>query len=207
MPAPVQEGRRTTMTAQATEVRTLHVSRLHLVAVVSAVPVARAFVRQTLAHWKLDDFAADTSLMMSELVSNAIKATGFTDRVPVSWELTAQHVIAVQLRALGGRLFIEVWDRSALVPVKQDVSAEAEGGRGLHLVEAMSERWGTYRPPAGGKIVWAEVALTRLPNPTLDGSTLHLRVPDGFTPPPGPAKDQATTALMQRVLDGLRRLL
>ncbi|MFF5004754.1 ATP-binding protein [Streptomyces phaeochromogenes] len=195
------------MTAHATEVRTLHVSRLHLVAVASAVSVARAFTRQTLAHWKLDDFAADASLMMSELVSNAVKASGITDPEPKPWQIKAEHVIAVQLRALGGRLFIEVWDRSALVPIKQSVSADAEGGRGLHLVEALSKRWGTYRPQAGGKIVWAEVALTRLPNPALDGSTLQLRVPSDMEPPPGPTKDQATTALMQRVLDGLRRVL
>jgi anti-sigma regulatory factor (Ser/Thr protein kinase) len=192
--------------ATTSEVRTLHVSRLHLVAVPSAVSVAREFVHQTLAYWKLDDYAADAALMMSELVSNATKATGFK-REPMPWEVNAKHVIAVQLRAIGDVLFIEVWDRSSLAPVKQDVTADAEGGRGLQLVEALSKKWGIYRPPAGGKIVWAMTALFNLPSPALDGSTLQLRVPDVLKPQPGPEKDRASVALMQRVLDGLRHSL
>ncbi|WP_416982937.1 ATP-binding protein [Streptomyces sp. T028] len=195
------------MTTASHGVRTLHVSRVHLVAVGSAVSVSRAFVRQTLAHWKLSDYAPDCALMMSELVSNAVKETGFADRQPKSWEITAAHVVAVQLRAIGEVLYVEVWDRSPLVPVKQEVTAEAEGGRGLHLVEALAKDWGIYRPPAGGKIVWAMVPLASLPSPSLDGPTLQLRMPDGVTPPPGPVKQQASTALMQRVLDGLRQLL
>lgn len=195
------------MNATLTEVRTLHVSRLHLVAVPSAVSVSREFVHQTLRHWKLDDYAADAALMMSELVSNAVKAMGFKDRQPHQWEVTAHHVIAVQLRAIGDVLFIEVWDGSPDEPVKQTVTADAEGGRGLHLVEALSKKWGIYRPPAGGKIVWAMKVLTMLPSPALDGSTLQLRVPDALRPKPGPAKEQASIALMQRVLDGLRNTL
>lgn len=195
------------MNATASTVRTLHVSRLHLVAVASAVPVAREFVHQTLRHWKLDDYTADAALMMSELVSNAVKATGFYDRQPKSWELTAKHVMALQLRAMGDELYIEVWDRSPLEPVKQTVTADAEGGRGLHLVEALAKNWGTYHPPAGGKIVWALIATVQLPNPALDGSTLELRVPNDLKPQPGPVRDQASIALMQRVLDGLRRTL
>ncbi|MFI6644119.1 ATP-binding protein [Streptomyces sp. NPDC050504] len=195
------------MTATASTVRTLHVSRLHLVAVASAVPVAREFVYQTLEYWKLNDFADDAALMMSELVSNAVKATGLPGRQPKPWEITAQHVMAIQLRVVGDELFVEVWDRSSDEPVKQTVTAEAEGGRGLHLVEALSKNWGIYRPPAGGKIVWAMIATAQLPNPALDGSTLQLRVPDDLKPQDGPVKDQASIALMQRVLDGLCRLL
>jgi anti-sigma regulatory factor (Ser/Thr protein kinase) len=152
------------------------------------------------------DQAADIALMTSELISNAVKETGFGNRQPKAWEVTARHVIALQLRVLDGSLFIEVWDRSPLVPVKQTITADAEGGRGLHLVEALAKEWGIYRPPAGGKIVWAKVPLTLPPRPDLDGSTLHLRVPDEAAPRSGAVKDQASTALMQRVLDGLRRL-
>ncbi|MDQ0935986.1 anti-sigma regulatory factor (Ser/Thr protein kinase) [Streptomyces turgidiscabies] len=195
------------MNATASTIRTLHVSRLHLVTAASAVAVAREFVHMTLRHWKLDDYAADAALMMSELVSNAVKATGFFDRQPMPWEISTQHVMAIQLRAVGDELYIEVWDRSLDEPVKQTVTADAEGGRGLHLVEALSKNWGIYRPPAGGKIVWAMIATVQLPNPALDGSTLQLRVPDDLKPQDGPVKDQASIALMQRVLDGLCRLL
>lgn len=207
MSADQIEGRRESMTATSSVARTLHLSRLHLAAVPAAVSVSRAFVRQVLTYWKLDDQIADVALMTSELVSNAVKETGFADRQPKPWEITAQHVIALQLRVLDGALYVEVWDRSPLVPIKQEVTAEAEGGRGLHLVEALSMNWGTYWPPAGGKIVWAKVMLTTPPCPALDGSTLQLRVPIETEPPSGPAKEQATTALLERVLDGLRRLL
>ncbi|WP_258044162.1 ATP-binding protein [Streptomyces sp. SM11] len=191
----------------AYHVRTLHVSRIYLVATASAVSVSRAFVRATLDHWKLDDHAPDCSLVVSELVSNAVKATGFYGRDPKPWEVTTHHVIAVQLRAMGDALYVEVWDRSHLVPVPQPTDDTAEGGRGLHLVEALVKDWGTYWPPAGGKIVWAMLPLPTLPSPALDGSTLVLRIPEGFNPPPGPTKEQAATALMQRVLDGLRNLV
>lgn len=201
------EERRELMTSVSSVARTFHLSRLHLAAVPAAVSVSRAFIRQVLSHWKLDDQADILALMTSELVSNAIKATGFADRQPKPWEVTAQHVIALQLRVLDGALFIEVWDGSSESPVKQTVTDEAEGGRGLHLVEALAKDWGIYRPPAGGKIVWARVLLTMPPRPDLDGPTLQLRVPIEAEPPLGPVKDQASTALMQRVLDGLHRLL
>ncbi|CAM5314874.1 non-specific serine/threonine protein kinase OS=Streptomyces fumanus OX=67302 GN=GCM10018772_00760 PE=3 SV=1 [Streptomyces fumanus] len=194
------------MNATTTEVRTLHVSRLHLVAVPSAVSVSREFVRRTLKHWRSDDHAPDASLVMSQLVSNAVKAMGFTEQPPHLWEITSQHVVAVQLRAIGGVLFIEVWDDSPDEPVKHNVTADIEGGRGLHLVEALSEQWGIYRPPAGGKIVWARNVLPMSPSPALDGSTLRPRVPEDLEAPPGRTRDQATIALMQRVLDGLRNV-
>jgi anti-sigma regulatory factor (Ser/Thr protein kinase) len=187
--------------------QTLHVFSLHLAAVPSAVPVSRAFVREALRFWKLDDHSSDVALMMSELASNAVKATGFADRQPKSWELTAQHVMAVQLRAVDDELFVEVWDMSPLLPIRRTVTAETEGGRGLHLVEALAKEWGVYQPPAGGKIVWAKVALTTSPRPGLDKPTLQLQVPSDADPLPGPVKERATTALLQRILDGLRQHL
>lgn len=207
MSADQHQGRRDLMTASESEAKALHVSSLHLAAVPAAVSVSRAFVRQVLGHWKLDDQIDDVALMMSELVSNAIKATGFQGDQPKLWEITAQHVIAIQLRVVDDALYAEVWDPSLLAPVKQTVTAQAEGGRGLHLVEALAKDWGIYRPPAGGKIVWARVMLITPPHPELDGSTLQLRVPDVAEPPLGPAREQASTALLQRVLDGLRQLL
>jgi hypothetical protein len=91
--------------------------------------------------------------------------------------------------------------------VKQTVTADAEGGRGLHLVEALAKEWGIYRPPAGGKIVWAKIALSSMPSPELDSPTLQLHVPDDTAPPSGPVKERASIALMERVLDGLRVVL
>ena len=53
------------------------------------------------------------------------------------------------------RVLIIVWDANPHAPVRAEVSAEAESGRGLMLVEAISARWGTSAAPSGGKTVWA----------------------------------------------------
>lgn len=58
------------------------------------------------------------------------------------------------------RVLILVWDSSPRPPVRIDSGDEAENGRGLMLVEAISEQWGWYRRQDGdGKFVWVAVAL------------------------------------------------
>lgn len=70
-------------------------------------------------------------------------------------------VIRVQLKLCGTALVIEVWDASSQPPVLQQ-DQDAEHGRGLVIVHAQSERWGTtYLPKTGGKVVWSEIALRR----------------------------------------------
>jgi hypothetical protein len=50
---------------------------------------------------------------------------------------------------------ILVWDANPQPPIRIDPDSEAESGRGLLLVEAISERWDWYVPPDGtGKVVW-----------------------------------------------------
>ena len=63
------------------------------------------------------------------------------------------------------RVVILVWDASPLPPVPVSTQRDTENGRGLLLVDTLSERWG-YLPAAnGGKFVWAIVALTRRTQP------------------------------------------
>jgi hypothetical protein len=53
---------------------------------------------------------------------------------------------------------IEVWDGLDRMPQRgPDLALEAESGRGLVLVEALSTRWGAYPTAGGGKVVWATV--------------------------------------------------
>ncbi|MFD4785794.1 ATP-binding protein [Streptomyces sp. NPDC058459] len=186
---------------------TLYVASLHLTAVASAVPVGRAFVRQTLGHWNLHDHMDDAALVASELLTNAVEATGFPHPNHPAWQVSAEHVIAVQLRAVDDVLHVEVWDRSAKLPTMRTPAADAEGGRGLHLIEALAERWNVYRPPAGGKVVWAHLALTAPPAPPASVHLPFRRVRGATNPPSGPVAEQASTALMQRVLVGLRESL
>ncbi|HEX2177718.1 MAG TPA: SpoIIE family protein phosphatase [Nocardioidaceae bacterium] len=109
-----------------------------------AVPAARRFVREQLHGTALEHRADDCELILSELVTNAT----LHGRPPVT--------VGVQISADRARL--EVADTSAGTPVRPVHGPEAMTGRGLMLVDALSERWGLDRRPRG-KLVWAEVGL------------------------------------------------
>ncbi|WP_257234468.1 SpoIIE family protein phosphatase [Streptomyces sp. JV178] len=104
---------------------------------------ARVAATRQLTAWGLDDLAFTTELIVSELVTNAIRhATG-----------------PVQLRLLRDRALIcEVFDGSGTSPRLRRARTEDEGGRGLFLVAQLTERWGTRYTP-DGKIIWAEQPL------------------------------------------------
>ena len=199
-------GRRASMTAASTQPRALYVSTIYFAAVLTAVPCARVFTRQALKHWNLADHLDEAELIVSELVGNAVKATGITDAQPKSWQVKAYHVIGVQLRIVDTCLYIEVWDNDDTPPVQQEPTLDGEGGRGLILVEALSVQWDIYRAATGGKVVWAQVALTKQADPSESETPLPRRVPGATDPPDGPVKEMATMALMQRVRDGLRAM-
>lgn len=134
------------------------VARVELAAVPTAPGLARSFVRHALGVWGLGGLADSAELVASELVTNAVKATG--KPVPQGlyvdvWDLA---VIAVELQVNGRGLRVAVEDSSREQPVPQTVDADAEGGRGLFLVATLSTRWGVL-PLQGGKVTWAELAL------------------------------------------------
>jgi hypothetical protein len=57
------------------------------------------------------------------------------------------------------RVLIQVWDGNDRMPIRRQPDMEAPGGRGLQLVEVLSEGWGAYVPEgATGKVVWAVVS-------------------------------------------------
>ncbi|MFI1955913.1 ATP-binding protein [Streptomyces xinghaiensis] len=185
----------------------LYVSSLRLAAVGTAAGVARMFVRHHLTYLGMSEHIADGELVVSELVTNAVEATGISDPAVKLHDIQAQHLVAVQLRVVDTRLFIEVWDRSLEEPVRKDVGENAEGGRGLVLVEALAQRWGVAHPPAGGKVVWAELVIGKVPaprGPFGNRPRLEQRVPQATRPLQGEAFELASTALLERVLEGLR---
>ena len=130
-------------------------SFLELGALPSAVPCARLHTRQLLWEWQLTD-PGDAELLVSELVTNAIQVSQADDR-------TAS--VRLWLLADQAQVVMLVWDDSPLPPVPVSGSETEENGRGLLLVDTLSERWG-YLPAAnGGKFVWAIVALMRRTQP------------------------------------------
>ncbi|NEA68472.1 SpoIIE family protein phosphatase [Streptomyces sp. SID12488] len=104
---------------------------------------ARRHVREQLSAWGLDDLTPTTELLASELVGNVVRhAKG-----------------PVQLRLLhGAELICEVFDGSLTMPRIRRATETDEGGRGLQLITALSQRWGTRYTPTG-KCIWTEQAL------------------------------------------------
>jgi anti-sigma regulatory factor (Ser/Thr protein kinase) len=112
-----------------------------------AVPCARLHARQMLWEWGLTQLSDDTELLVSELVTNAIA-------VPQHGDLVSP--VRIWLRADRARVLILVWDASPQPPVPEDAPDDAESGRGLLLVDAVSTRWDWYFPlDTGGMVVWA----------------------------------------------------
>ncbi|WP_328750564.1 ATP-binding protein [Streptomyces sp. NBC_00285] len=173
---------------------------LRLTAVPTAVGHSRMFVRFTLNRWNLLDQEESATLIMSELVTNAIQASGITDPAPKPWQIKEEHVIGVQLQVVHGRLFAEVWDRTPETPVRQNPDFNATSGRGLLLVESIAEKWGVYRPHVGGKVVWAELPLGSTEPPPSDPPHRPLLLPAGIRAPWGPFELQARQALLDRLM-------
>ncbi|WP_435812158.1 SpoIIE family protein phosphatase [Streptomyces olivaceoviridis] len=107
------------------------------------VPSVRARCRETLRTWGLEETAFAAELIVSELVTNAIRYGS----PPVG------------VRLLRGRcLTCEVSDGSGTSPRLRRAATTDEGGRGLFLVAQFAQRWGTRYTPRG-KVIWAEQAL------------------------------------------------
>lgn len=175
---------------------------LRLTAVSSAVPCSRMFVRHTLTRWKLEEQIDSTALIMSELVTNAIKASGITDPDPKPWQIKAEHVIGIQLRAVEASLYAEVWDRTPEAPVRKNADDQAEGGRGLFLVEQFAKQWNVYRPMVGGKVVWAELPLgLAVEDVPFDQMQQPVALPDGLRAEKGPVEQQARMGLYEHLME------
>ena len=110
----------------------------------AVVAKARGYVEEQLADWGLAEAAFVTELVVSELVTNAIR----------------YGAEPIQLRLIHDRALIcEVSDANPTSPHLRRARALDEGGRGLLLVAQLTANWGT-RHTAEGKIIWAKPALT-----------------------------------------------
>jgi anti-sigma regulatory factor (Ser/Thr protein kinase) len=102
-----------------------------------------------LGTWQLDSIGDTVELLVRELVTNAINATGITDEGVADKRLVGGvKPIYVCLSVRSGALRIEVWDTSSRPPFRRRAAEEDEGGRGLLLMQALSkENWNFATTP------------------------------------------------------------
>lgn len=133
---------------------------LSLVALPSAVRLAREHVSRSLKDFGLPGLLDTAGILTSELVSNAVKAVGTLDTA-MNWREVwpPPQTIAVCCYSTNGHAVVEVWDNDPHPPVRKQAADTDEGGRGL-LVEALSDRWGYRWPKTGGKVVWCALKET-----------------------------------------------
>ncbi|MFJ7342653.1 SpoIIE family protein phosphatase [Streptomyces sp. NPDC101110] len=131
------------LVARTRALDTFHVASWDVPPDTAAVAVARRNACRKLAEWGLDACAFVTELVVSELVTNAIRHAG----------------PPIELRLIYDRsLICEVSDGSTTAPHMRRARTYDEGGRGLLLVAQTCQSWGA-RHTSDGKVIWAEQPL------------------------------------------------
>ncbi|WP_329458131.1 ATP-binding protein [Streptomyces sp. NBC_01497] len=120
-----------------------------------AVGEARRFTGFTLRDWALGPLVDNAALIVSELLSNALRyglagsPAARSSAPPAVW-------LGLLLRR--GTVLFAVCDHSASVPEVREPDYYAQSGRGLHIIECLSETWGWTTPDTDGKAVWAAIS-------------------------------------------------
>ncbi len=127
----------------------LAASSTRLTADLRSARAARTFVRSALDGWGMGNVAEIVTLLVSELVTNAVV------------HARSEVDVAVQLTPDGAR--VEVSDHSEEAPVVRAAESEDESGRGMAIVDSLSRAWGVRSRPDGGKTIWFEVGRSDVP--------------------------------------------
>ena len=131
--------------------------RVRLTAGPAAAAEARRQVRAAIRTWDIPVDPDVAVLLTSELVTNAIRHE-------------ADETVTLAITCPRAQLRIDVHDTSRLLPVLMEVPADAEAGRGLMLVAALSDQWGVYPTPAGKAVYFTlafqpELTKSSVPSP------------------------------------------
>ncbi len=137
--------------ARTRAIPTEHTASWEFPADPAVVADARQATAHQLARWGLDELVFTTELVVSELVTNAVRHAGG----PVGLRLVRENV-----------LICEVTDSSNTQPRLRRARTTDEGGRGLFLVAQLTTRWGS-RYLQHGKTIWTEQPLTAATSPAL----------------------------------------
>jgi anti-sigma regulatory factor (Ser/Thr protein kinase) len=105
---------------------------------------ARELVAKHLPRWGLAALVEDAQIVASELVTNAVKCASC-------------GTVGFALKCSGDVLCVEVQDSSPTEPVLRQAGSEEESGRGLQLVEFLSDTWGFHWNSHGTKTTWCSL--------------------------------------------------
>jgi anti-sigma regulatory factor (Ser/Thr protein kinase) len=109
---------------------------------VTSPQLARAFLRSTLATWRLDGFGEVTELLVTELVANVVIHVG--------------SPMTLRVQRSPSTMRVEIEDPSPQLPVVHHPNTADEHGRGVLLVDQLANAWGAEARP-DGKTVWFEL--------------------------------------------------
>jgi anti-sigma regulatory factor (Ser/Thr protein kinase) len=118
-----------------------------------AARVARKFTRSTLAEWELSVLADDAEAIVGEFVANAISHAAISHAARKAG--AQMQTIGLRLLRRTGEVMCAVLDPSDSAPVLREPTKTDEAGRGLLMVDALSDVWGWSPVTGRGKAVWA----------------------------------------------------
>ena len=123
---------------------------------------ARRYTRSFLDSCRgMTESTAETAeLLVSELVTNAVRFSGDPARTLRYSERANASLISLSLRHFRDGLLIEVYDTDSNPPIRCSPDDDAENGRGLMLVDALSKEWSYFFPEGGGKVVYCFLEIT-----------------------------------------------
>jgi anti-sigma regulatory factor (Ser/Thr protein kinase) len=115
---------------------------------------ARDRTAGALRGWELPNAVEDAMIVVSELVTNAVEA------------MANEITVLVERCVDPDKVRVQVWDDAHGEPRRGHPDWAAERGRGLHIIDTLSDRWGHFAGVDGGKVVWVELPVSGTARPT-----------------------------------------
>jgi hypothetical protein len=119
-----------------------------------SIRAARDFTIVTMQRWGVTERSEDVAVVVSELLTNAMQHAA-----PPGAGSRPRWPIRLGLLQPGSCVLCAVADPSDVVPQPRTPDSLAETGRGLHIICALSDKWGYTAPSRSGKVVWAMFAM------------------------------------------------
>jgi anti-sigma regulatory factor (Ser/Thr protein kinase) len=120
-----------------------------------SISAARRFATQTMRRWGLDEREPDVAIVVSELLTNAVR-----HGLPLAAH-PPDRPIRLGLLHAGPAVLCAVADPSEQLPVPREPRWLEENGRGLHVIASLSDQWGSCLAAGqAGKVVWAKFTTT-----------------------------------------------